>query len=84
MKNPHRSPNTLYRRDLLSLLRAPHELGALAYRDVLLTRTVMENMASASHQYKGLHYHACLLLLNQEKRQKPSGTAGCLPGGRYN
>jgi hypothetical protein len=43
----------------------------------------MENMASAAHQYKGLHNHARPSLLDQEKRQKPSGTAGCLAGRGY-
>src|ERR1700722_10465015 len=75
MKNPHKNPNTLYRCDLLSLLRTPHELGAFAYRDVLLTRAVVENMASAAHQYKGLHNHARLSLLDRVKHQKASGTA---------
>ena len=54
MKNPYRTQNTLYRRDLLSLRRALRERKVFAYRDVFSTKTVMGIMAGTSHYYKEL------------------------------
>jgi hypothetical protein len=85
MKNPYRPQNILYCRDLLGLLRAPREPGAFAYRDVLPKKTVIGKYSKHWSSLQGTYttMHLCRVL-DQEQRQKPSGTAGCLPGGPYN